>query len=161
MYFEKLHYDNQSIFSYLNKNTKIQYTGADENNFLIETKASDPEVSLTINKLILSQLRYLNVEAFNENFEKTISIIENKKNTFSGIIETQKIYQDKIERMTLGHLIEQNQRELGFVIIKEPVLGRREHYLEFFLTVFAFAFIGIITGLAAETIISNSKVIKK
>lgn len=143
------------FFDALRKMINIQFTGADENNFIIEVKSISPELSFDLNTLIFERIRYLAVTADKDLFSAVIFQIKAKQKEFLNDKVSYNFYEDKIRKMTFNHILEQKQKEDSFKIIAPPSLNTIPAWPKPFLLIGVFSFLGLVWGLALDFILKN------
>lgn len=147
--------DKQKKIDYLKTLINIQYTGADENNYLIEVHAPTTELSLALNNLIFERLKYFAVEEDHINFLKIIAEVKEKQEELKNMPNVYSDYQDKLNKMIFTQTIEQKQRENAFHVISKPTLNNTPIWPNTKLIIISFGFIGIVIGLCIEYIARN------
>lgn len=151
----KKHPSEQSTIDYLKSLINIQFTGADENNYIVEVKAPNALMAYELNNLIFERIRYLAIDAEQLKFKAILDDLQKKQVEIKADPDTYAFYKDKIKKMIFNHIIEQKQRESSFeVLIKpsvneSPVLPNKK-----FIIIFS-TFIGIVLGLFCEFMLSS------
>lgn len=146
----KLYPDQQSMLTYLKTLINIQFTGADENNFLIEVKAPSPTLALDLNNNIHERIKYLATELDKANFDEIINELKKKQFELKKDQEIYNFYQDKIKKMIFAHTVEQKQREISFQTISKPQLELTPIWPNHKIIIATFSLIGIFIGLSLE-----------
>ena len=129
---------------------KIQFTGADENNFLIEVKAINPILAYDLNNLIFNRIKYLATDADKNNFNEVLQDIQEKQNEFKLDPDTYNYYQDKIRKMVFAQTLEQKQREKSFQIISKPEINDSPIWPNHIAIISTMLFLGFIFGIILE-----------
>jgi capsular polysaccharide biosynthesis protein len=148
------HYKNKQLMKeYLKSLINIQFTGADENNFLVEVKAPSPSLAFDLNTIIFDRIRYLAVEADESNFKSVLDELRKKQSELKLDPDTYGFYQDKIRKMVFTHTIDQKQRESAFLIISKPALNEQPIWPNHKMIIILSAFIGLVIGFSLEFIL--------
>lgn len=138
--------NKQLMMNYLNGLINIQFTGADENNFLVEVKAPSPTLAFELNSKIFERIKFLAVEADQANFNAVLVELKKKQMELQLEPETYAFYQDKIRKMIFNQIVEQKQRETSFQIISKPTINEKPIWPNTKLIIILSAFIGIVVG---------------
>jgi hypothetical protein len=146
----KNYLSNTLAKNYIRSLANIQFTGADENNFLIEVKAIDPILAYELNKLIFNRIKYLATDADKNNFNEVLQDIKEKQNEFKLDPDTYHYYQDKIRKMVFSQTIEQKQREKSFQIISPPEINDSPIWPNHLAIILTMLFLGFVFGLGLE-----------
>lgn len=142
---------NETLKKFIN----IQFTGADENNFIIEVTSPDPYLSFDLNQALFKRLKHLAVDSYEINFNKIIDKLNSKKNELKNKAEESQFYEEKIKKMNFNHIIEQEQRKHSFEITKLPKINLTPNKsIKVFLLI-SICLIGIIFGFFLEFIYFN------
>ncbi|XGC79500.1 hypothetical protein ACES2L_09190 [Bdellovibrio bacteriovorus] len=100
---------------------KIQYTGGDENNYIIEVKSSNKELALELNKYIFNNLRFLVTQKDQKDYEALLAKVQaESSNANSG---ERAYFQDKLVKLKFEHVVNQAQKENLFQTISEPAVS--------------------------------------
>lgn len=142
---------------YLKSLIKIDFTGADENNFLIEVKAPSPKMALDLNTLIFERLKFLAVETHQQNFLAVLAKLKKKADEIKTNIDTYNFYQSKINKLNFNHTVNQAQREIGFEVISKPTTNLIAIWPKTNLIILCFAIFGIFFGFFLEFILFHYK----
>lgn len=152
------HSSTSTMTNYLKSLINIQYTGADENNFMVEVKAPTPALALELNTIIFDRMKYLAVSADQINFKNVIEELKKRQAELSDNQGASSFYEDKIKKMTFTHLIEQKQRESSFVVISKPTVNRSPIWPDAKLIIAAAAFIGLAIGMGLDILLKLKRV---
>lgn len=156
----KSHPNEQFTLNYLKSLINIQFTGADENNFIVDVKAPNALLAYELNSLIFERMRYLAIDAEQLNFNAILNELQKKQIELKADPDSYIFYRDKIKKMVFNHLIEQKQRESSFEILTRPSLNKNPIIPnKKFIIIFS-TFIGIVLGLFCEFILASYKVKK-
>lgn len=109
-----------SKVAFIRKLVSVQFTGADENNYIIEVKSSVPELALALNQHLFSRVRYLAIEKSAVDFKKVYDDLKAKADQLPAKSAESQFYYDKLFKMKFEHELEQGQRELAFQVIQDP-----------------------------------------
>lgn len=151
-------FPNKHLFyEYMKKLIDVQFTGADENNFLIEVKAPSAKLALELNTAVFDRIKYLATTADQKNFEELVKEIKNKQKDLQDDKATYSFYEDKLRKMTFNHIVEQKQRETAFEIISNPTLNDHPIWPMHRLIIVMSALIGLIVGFACDFLLKNSQ----
>jgi hypothetical protein len=104
---------------------KVQFTGADENNYVIEVKSSNPELALELNKHVFENLKFLAIQKDNDDFQALADKISQEAAAYPASSSERSFYQGKLVKMKFEHVISQSQKERVFQVISEPSVGDR------------------------------------
>jgi LPS O-antigen subunit length determinant protein (WzzB/FepE family) len=137
-------------FEHFSKMIDIQFTGADENNYLVEVKSPSPQLSYALNQAVFERIKYLATTADQKKFDDLINAIKIKQQELKDDQSSYGYYQDKIKKLTLSNIIEQKQRENAFEIIAAPTLNEVAVWPRCYLILVTSAFIGLVAGLALD-----------
>lgn len=135
----------------------IQFTGADENNFIVEVKAPSPELAFELNDLVFRRIKFLAVDADQENFNQLHQILQQKQQSYQKGDPSYAFYQDKIRKMVFSNMIAQKQRNSAFSVITKPEINPTHIWPNFKLILLVSAITGLVIGLALEYLIFNEK----
>lgn len=138
-------------YDHFSKMINIQFTGADENNYLIEVKAPTPQIALELNMMIFNRLKYLAVEADQKKFDELVTELRTKQQEQKGA--NFDFYEDKINKLTFSHIVEQKQKQSAVEVIASPQLNESPIWPRNKLIVAVFAFFGLIFGLALDYVL--------
>jgi hypothetical protein len=147
--------NKQKMMDYLKSLVNIQFTGADENNFLIEVKATNPILAFDLNTKIFDRIKYLAVVADQSNFEMVLAELRKKQTELAAEPETFAFYQEKIRKMVFTHTVEQKQRESSFQVISKPDMNELPIWPNYKLIIVLFAFIGFVIGFCLEYFVKS------
>lgn len=151
-----MHYSNpHTLVDVLRKMINIQFTGADENNFIVEVKAPSALLAHDLNKMVFDRIKYLATTADKDNFESLITQIKNKQLELAADKGAYAFYDDKIRKMTFNHLVEQKQKEDALKVISNPTINQDPIWPRPFVTVIIFAFIGAVLGFSLDFTFKN------
>lgn len=149
--------NTQLFYDHLKKYVDVQFTGADENNFIVEVKAPNPQLAFQLNTLVFERIKYLATVADQKNFEQLVSEIKIKQQGLKADKESFAFYEDKIRKMTFNHIVEQKQRETAFEIISAPTLNDQPIWPRF-KSVLAISFLfGLVFGFGIDFAFKNMK----
>lgn len=129
---------------------KVQFTGADENNYIIEVRTTRPELGLDLNQYVFNQLKYLAVEKDQKDFISLIGSLEkdlakmNKKSTDYDY------YQDKLMKLKFENTLAQSQKEKIFQVVSKPALNTHPIWPRPLALVLIAAILGALMGLSCE-----------
>lgn len=129
---------------------KVQFTGADENNYIIEVRTSQPQLGLDLNQYVFNQLKYLAVDKDQKDFNSLISNLEkdiakmNKKST------DYQYYQDKLMKLKFENTLAQSQKEKVFQVISKPTLNTHPVWPRPLALVLIATILGALVGLSLE-----------
>lgn len=142
-------------YEYFNGLINIQFTGADENNYLVEVKAKDPHIAYELNRAVFDRLKYLAVIADQNRFDDLITKLRSKQKELRKDRETFVYYNDKIKKLTFANLIEQKQKEMAFEVISSPSINEVPIWPRMNIILLATVFFGFIFGLAIDFVLTN------
>lgn len=144
--FPNKHISYEYFKSFLN----IQFTGADENNFLVEVKAPNPKLAYEINKLVFERIKYLAVTADQNKFNNVLNVLKQKQKDNKKDLATYAYYKEKITKLTFNNILEQQQRENSFEVISPPLLNEIPVWPRGYLIIVVSAAIGLVFGVAID-----------
>ncbi|MFN8370941.1 MAG: hypothetical protein U0T83_10005 [Bacteriovoracaceae bacterium] len=136
--------------AYLKSLIKIDYTGADENNYIIEVKAPTPKLAYELNDLIFDRLKYLAIESNRINFEAVMAKLNAAAEKVKDNSDSYHFYQNKIEKMVFNFTVNQTQRERGFSVVTNPSLPTEPIWPKTGLILLVTAVVGLIIGCFIE-----------
>ncbi len=136
--------------AYLKSLIKIDYTGADENNYIIEVKASNPKLAYELNNTIFDRLKFLAIDSNRLNFEAVIAKLNATADKVKDNADSYHFYQNKIEKMTFNFTINQTQRERGFSVVTKPSMSEDPIWPKTYLIIVVAVAIGLILGTFLE-----------
>ncbi len=155
-------YPNKRLaYEHFHKLINIQFTGADENNYLVEVKAANPQIAYELNLAVFERLKYLAVIADQKKFDAVIAEIRLKQQELKDNRDTFDFYNDKIKKLTFSNIVEQKQKETAFEIITSPTLNEIPVWPNSQIILIIAGFIGLIFGMALDYVISSFKKCKK
>ncbi|WP_413586705.1 hypothetical protein [Bdellovibrio sp. HCB274] len=114
-----------SKVKFLKGMVNVQFTGADENNYVIKVKSSNPELALQLNQNVFDNLKFLAVQKDNEDFQALAEKISQEAAAFPANSQERSFYQNKLVKMKFEHVISQSQKERVFKVISEPSVSDR------------------------------------
>ncbi|WP_413577678.1 hypothetical protein ACLVWU_04540 [Bdellovibrio sp. HCB290] len=109
-----------SKVKFLKSLVNVQFTGADENNYVIEVKSSNPVLALQLNQNVFENLKFLAVQKDNEDFQALAEKITQEAAAFPANSQERSFYQNKLVKLKFEHVISQSQKERVFSVIAEP-----------------------------------------
>lgn len=112
-----------SQLNYLRSLVKIQYTGGDENNYIIEVKSSNQELALELNKYVFNNLRFLVTQKDQQDYEALLTKVQAE--AASANAGEKAYFQDKLVKLKFEHVVNQAQKENLFQTISEPAVSDR------------------------------------
>ncbi|UOF01844.1 hypothetical protein [Bdellovibrio reynosensis] len=137
-----------SQMNFLRRMVKIQYTGGDENNYIIEVKSSNQELALDLNKYVFNNLRFLVIEKDQKDYEALLAKVQAEA---SGNNAGEKAYfQDKLVKLKFEHLVNQAQKENLFQTISEPAVSDRPVWPKPLALVVVALLAGVVFGYLLE-----------
>jgi ABC-type Fe3+-siderophore transport system permease subunit len=149
--------DTNKAIGALKAMVNVQYTGADENNYIIEVKSTDAALALALNQSLFDRLKYLAVEINQADYESLKKSLLDYMETLVPASGEYTYFQNKIVKLNFEHNLEQNQRERAFQVITEPSQGSSIVWPKT-LPLVALAFIaGLVLALAIEFLIFELK----
>jgi capsular polysaccharide biosynthesis protein len=146
--------DKQLMMEYLRSLINIQFTGADENNFIVEVKAPDPLLAFELNSNVFDRIKYLAIDADRENFNSVMVELKKKQSELKTEPQTNEFYDDKIRKLIFTQTIDQKQRENAFKIISYPTVNKYPVWPAHKLIIIISVFMGLIFGIAVDYIIN-------
>lgn len=133
---------------HIKKFVNIQFTGADENNFLVEVKAPSAELAYNLNSLVFDRIKYLAIEADQKKFNDLIIELKKMQEKLKSKPQANAFYEDKIKKLIFNNIIEQKQRSDAFEVISNPVLNEHPIWPNRKLIILLSAIIGLVIGNA-------------
>jgi hypothetical protein len=147
--------NEQAGLDHIKSMINIQYTGADENNFIIEVKAPEPQLAFELNKLIFKRIKFLAVDIYQENFNKVLFELKNKQEELRADKNTYQFYQDKIQKLIFNQTLEQKQRENSFEVISTPTINNTPAPSKAPYIIILSVLTGLIIGMYIEYLLSK------
>ncbi len=141
----------------LKKSIEVQYTGADENNFIISVKSTDPVLALELNQFIFARLKNLAIQSNETDFNAIVNQLHKTADIYGSKSNEYGIIQNKILKLSIEHSINQTQRERGFQVIFSPALGSNPIWPKWNLIILVSVLTGLLLGLFAEFAVSLKK----
>ncbi len=142
-------------YDHFSKMINVQFTGADENNYLIEVKAPTPQIALELNYMLFNRLKYLAVEADQKKFDELVAELRTKQQEQKGA--NFDFYEDKINKLTFAHIVEQKQKQSAVEVIASPQLNESPIWPRNKMILVVCAFIGFVFGLALDYVLKCTK----
>jgi hypothetical protein len=138
------------VYEYFKTFLNIQFTGADENNFLVEVKAPNAKLAFNLNQLVFDRLKYLAVNSDKFKFENVLTTLKQKQKENKKDQAIYAYYKDKITKLTFNNVLEQQQRENSFEVISPPLLNEVPIWPRGYLIIVLSAVIGLVFGAAID-----------
>lgn len=138
----------------------IQFTGADENNFIVEVKAPGPVLAMDLNMMVFNRIKYLALEADQLNFKLILNELSKKQLTYTYDPDSYEFYKDKIRKMVFTNTLEQKQRESAFSVISAPSFNNVPIWPNYKLIILISTFLGFVTGICLEYLLKNYEIEK-
>ncbi|WP_413580672.1 hypothetical protein [Bdellovibrio sp. HCB288] len=138
---------------YLKGLVKVQFTGADENNYVIDVKSSNPELALALNQNIFENLKFLAVQKDNVDFQALVDKISQEAAAFPANSSERSFYQNKLIKLKFEHVISQSQKERVFQVISEPAVSDRAVWPKPAAILIAALLAGLVLGFLLEYLI--------
>lgn len=142
-------------YDYFNGLINIQFTGADENNYLVEVKAKNPQIAYELNRAVFDRLKFLAVNADQNRFDDLIKKLRSKQTELKKDREAYTYYDDKIKKLSFANIVEQKQKEMAFEVISSPTLNEVPIWPRMNIILLAAAFFGLVFGLAIDFVLTN------
>jgi uncharacterized protein involved in exopolysaccharide biosynthesis len=151
-------FPNQHLFYEHIKNfINIQFTGADENNFLVEVKAPTAKLAYALNSIVFDRIKYLATSADQQHFEELITEIRRKQQEIKSDSVAYAFYEDKLRKMTFNHLVEQKQKESAIEVISYPTMNDQPIWPRSKLIIIVFLVLGAVFGFFADFVLKNTQ----
>lgn len=150
--------DIQSKLNWLKKLIEVKYTGADENNYLIEVKSTDKELALALNQHVFDRLKYLALIKDSEDFDAIIAKLNSELAASTG--EDSAFYKNKIMKLKFENAIFQTQKERAFQAISQPSLTEQAIWPKPLSIILVMGFFGLLLGSLGEFLVWYLKSIK-
>lgn len=149
-------FDNKQLFNeHIKKFINVQFTGADENNFIIEVKAPTSKLALDLNTLLFDRIKYLATKADQKKFNELVTVIKKKQHQLIKDQAGHAFYDDKIRKLTFNHILEQKQKEEAFQVISKPTINDQPIWPRHKLLIGIFALIGLAFGLGLDYVLKS------
>ncbi|MGE5086241.1 MAG: hypothetical protein ACM3MG_08065 [Bacillota bacterium] len=149
---QKMSSENGKL-KFLRKMVNVQFTGADENNYVIETKSSDPQLALDLNSHIFNNLKFLAVQKDNDDFKALEDKVAHEAAAYPKNSQEKSFYQNKLMKMKFEHLISQSQKEKVFQVISEPSVGEKAVWPKPLAILIVALLAGLVIGFVLEYLI--------
>ena len=138
---------------FLRKLVNVQFTGADENNYVIETKSSDPKLALDLNAHIFNNLKFLAVQKDNDDFKALEDKVTQEAAAYPANSQEKSFYQNKLMKMKFEHVISQSQKEKVFQVISEPSIGEKAVWPKPLAIIVVALLAGLVIGFVLEYLV--------
>lgn len=138
---------------FLRRMVNAQFTGADENNYVIETKASDPKLALELNTHIFNNLKFLAIQKDNDDFKALEDKINQEAAAYPASSAEKAFYQNKLMKMKFEHVIFQSQKEKVFQVISEPSVADKAVWPKPMAILMVALLVGLVIGFALEYLV--------
>lgn len=129
---------------------KVQFTGADENNYIIEVRTNQPQLGLDLNQYIFNQLKYLAVDKDQKDFNSLIVNLEKDIAKLNKKSPDYQYYQDKLMKLKFENTLAQSQKEKVFQVISKPTLNTHPVWPRPMALVLIATILGALIGLSLE-----------
>jgi len=152
------HYDGEMAQrKALLKMINIQFTGADEFNFVLEVVSPIKDVSIQINKILLKRLEYLVVTQQQKIFDQVLKELKGKMGNAIPKSENYLYFQEQMRKMTFDYTLTQVQREQNFQVTMQPFADDKPIWPKKKFIVLIALFIGFIAGIGCEVLMKSEK----
>lgn len=135
---------------FLRDMVKVQFTGADENNYVIEVRTTKPQLGLDLNQYVFNQLKYLAVEKDQQDFTSLVNRLEKDLAKLNKKSSEYQYYQDKLMKLKFENTLAQSQKENIFQVISEPTLNTQPIWPKPLALVLVATLFGALIGLLLE-----------
>lgn len=135
---------------FLRDMVKVQFTGADENNYVIEVRTTKPQLGLDLNQYVFNQLKYLAVEKDQQDFTSLVNRLEKDLAKLNKKSSEYQYYQDKLMKLKFENTLAQSQKENIFQVISEPALNTHPIWPKPLALVLVATLFGALIGLLLE-----------
>lgn len=152
--------EHQSKIRFLKDLVQIKYTGADENNYLIETRSPNKDLALALNQHVFDKLKYLALQKDAEDFKAVVDKLNNDLNSLPSGSEDAGYYRNKLLKMKFEHAIFQTQKERAFQVISVPSVSEYAVWPKPIAILLVALFLGLVIGALAEFLVGYVKSIK-
>lgn len=139
--------ENEFNINALKKMIEIQYTGADNNNYIITVKGSDKNFIYKLSNHLFDRIKYLSTEKSQEEFS---FILENLKKDSVQVPNNsieQSNYQAQIRKIILAQSLDRSQRQNAFQIIQAPTLKEDPIWPRSKIIILTMGILGLLTGI--------------
>lgn len=141
----------------LNQNLKniksmieVNYTGADDNNYIIEVKSNNKILTEKLNIFLFKRIKYLSIEKPQQEIEIITNELTRQANQYPPSSNSFLLIQSKISKLNALKSIDFIQNENRFQTIIPPTLEVQPIWPNKKLIIFLGLVIGIIAGIAIE-----------
>ena len=135
---------------------EVTYTGADDNNYIIEVKSNNKILTEKLNKFLFNRIKYLSTEKPQEEYEVIINELKKEANLYPATSNSYLLIQSKISKLNALKSIELIQNANRFQTIVPPTMEVQPIWPNKKIIIFIGLLSGLIIGIAFELIIKNS-----
>jgi uncharacterized protein involved in exopolysaccharide biosynthesis len=144
---ETKHLDSETAkLKFLKSLVKIQFTGADENNYQIDVQSSNQVLALELNQHVFAYLRYLSISKDSEDFNSIIQAVHAQAEEFAFNSPEFQFYKTKVMKLKFDHALSQTQRQKGFRVITYPHVDDKPIWPKPLAILIVFAVAGLLVG---------------
>lgn len=141
-------------FTNLKKMIEIQYTGADDNNYIITVKGTNKDFVINLTKHLFERLKVLATDKTQEDYASIIEKLKRDSSQYPNNSIELGNYQSQIRKIALAQTIDQAQKQAAFQIIQLPTLKADPIWPRPKLIILVLSILGFITGIIIEMGIS-------
>lgn len=135
---------------------EVTYTGADDNNYIIEVKSNNKVLTEKLNKFLFNRIKYLSTEKPQEEYEVIINELKKEANLYPATSNSYQLIQSKISKLNALKSIELIQNANRFQTIVPPTMEVQPIWPNKKIIIFIGLLAGLIIGIAFELIIKNT-----
>lgn len=129
---------------------EVNYTGADDNNYIIEVKSNNKQLTEKLNLFLFKRIKYLSIEKPQQEIEVIVNELKKESNQYPEKSNSFQLIQSKISKLNALKSIELIQNENRFQTIIPPTLESQPIWPNKKLIMFMALILGIILAITFE-----------
>ncbi len=148
--------DNNTNLRNIKSMIEVIYTGADDNNYIIEVKSNNKSLTEKLNIFLFNRIKFLSIEKPQQEIGIIIEELKKEAIQYPPTSNSYLLIQSKISKLNALKSIELIQNENRFQTIIPPTLETQPIWPNKKLIIFIGFIIGLICGIAIELIIQKN-----
>jgi len=129
---------------------EVTYTGADDNNYIIEVKSNNKLLTEKLNTFLFKRIKYLSIDKPQQEIEVIISELKKQADQYPANSNSYLLIQSKISKLNALKSIELIQNENRFQTIIPPTLETQPIWPNKKIVIFIAILMGVIFGISFE-----------
>ena len=129
---------------------EVTYTGADDNNYIIEVKSNNKLLTEKLNTFLFKRIKYLSIDKPQQEIEVIISELKKQADQYPANSNSHLLIQSKISKLNALKSIELIQNENRFQTIIPPTLETQPIWPNKKIVIFIAILMGVIFGISFE-----------